>query len=448
MAHTPFHGLMQPGQRPSMQFQQLNQAYQSDPRRILGQALQQQGASSAPVRTPLQGLGRLSSALVGAYLQRKAGDAQTARETEMTNQIMGMLGPNVAPNVRAAVAANPAAAQTALLAAQFAPTTSSELVNLGEFTGVQTTQTNPLTQQTSTSIDQLVQPRAPAKAPDNFRDLTTAEIDKYGLTADEAADYQINIPTNKRVKTGGGGVNVNLGDDKVSVAARTKLAEADVAQLGELRKESNDFNAQVETINQILDIYDRVDDDDFTGPGGQTELAIKNAVVATGRLFGFDPEKDLGIDIASINNKQNLLSAFSKLSLEMTQILKGALSNRELGVAERATLNFGNTPQANRMIGLQQLASAAKVRFIASEARRYYEKNDGLGSGSLDGKNYDSFEDYKNQIRENDSFVFELILPQIRLGDIPTFIDIYGGIDKLTDEEAELLDNRRQELMP
>ena len=448
MAHTPFHGLMQPGQRPSMQFQQLNQAYQSDPRRILGQALQQQGASSAPVRTPLQGLGRLSSALVGAYLQRKAGDAQTARETEMTNQIMGMLGPNVAPNVRAAVAANPAAAQTALLAAQFAPTTSSELVNLGEFTGVQTTQTNPLTQQTSTSIDQLVQPRAPAKAPDNFRDLTTAEIDKYGLTADEAADYQINTATNKRVKTGGGGVNVNLGDDKVSVAARTKLAEADVAQLGELRKESNDFNAQVETINQILDIYDRVDDDDFTGPGGQTELAIKNAVVATGRLFGFDPEKDLGIDIASINNKQNLLSAFSKLSLEMTQILKGALSNRELGVAERATLNFGNTPQANRMIGLQQLASAAKVRFIASEARRYYEKNDGLGSGSLDGKNYDSFEDYKNQIRENDSFVFELILPQIRLGDIPTFIDIYGGIDKLTDEEAELLDNRRQELMP
>ncbi len=86
--------------------------------------------------------------------------------------------------------------------------------------------------------------------------------------------------------------------------------EADVAQLGELRKESNNFNAQVETINQILDIYDRVDDDDFTGPGGQTELAIKNAVVATGRLFGFDPEKDLGIDIASINNKQNLLSVF------------------------------------------------------------------------------------------------------------------------------------------
>ena len=39
-----------------------------------------QGASSAPVRTPLQGLGRLSSALVGAYLQKGAVDRQVARE--------------------------------------------------------------------------------------------------------------------------------------------------------------------------------------------------------------------------------------------------------------------------------------------------------------------------------------------------------------------------------
>ena len=75
------------GARPSMQYQQLNQAYQSDPRRILGQALMGQGASSAPVRTPLQGLGRLSSALVGAYLQRKAGDAQTAREDEFKTNL-------------------------------------------------------------------------------------------------------------------------------------------------------------------------------------------------------------------------------------------------------------------------------------------------------------------------------------------------------------------------
>ena len=77
--------------RPSMQYQQLNQAYQSDPRRILGQTLMGQGASSAPVRTPLEGLGRLSSALVGAYLQRKAGDAQVEREGEYRTQLASAL---------------------------------------------------------------------------------------------------------------------------------------------------------------------------------------------------------------------------------------------------------------------------------------------------------------------------------------------------------------------
>mgnify|MGYP000371282459 CR=1 FL=1 len=65
---------------PSFRYKALNPAYQSDPRRILGQSLMTQGSSSAPVRTPLQGLGRLSSALVGAYLQKGAVDRQVARE--------------------------------------------------------------------------------------------------------------------------------------------------------------------------------------------------------------------------------------------------------------------------------------------------------------------------------------------------------------------------------
>jgi hypothetical protein len=87
MALNPRQMLGLGNTRPSMQYQQLNQAFQSDPRRILGQTLMGQGASSAPVRTPLQGLGRLSSALIGAYLQRRAGDAQVERESEYSNQL-------------------------------------------------------------------------------------------------------------------------------------------------------------------------------------------------------------------------------------------------------------------------------------------------------------------------------------------------------------------------
>ena len=84
---------------PSFRYKALNPAYQSDPRRILGQQLMQQGSSSAPVQTPLQGLGRLSSALVGAYLQKGAIDRQVAREGEYQDQLSNALsGMNLPAN--------------------------------------------------------------------------------------------------------------------------------------------------------------------------------------------------------------------------------------------------------------------------------------------------------------------------------------------------------------
>ena len=102
--------------RPSMRYQQLNQAFQSDPRRILGQALMQQGASAAPVRTPLQGLGRLSSALIGAYLQRRAGDAQVEREKAFETNVQSALSGldlSATPTLQALSGFDPLAALTA-----------------------------------------------------------------------------------------------------------------------------------------------------------------------------------------------------------------------------------------------------------------------------------------------------------------------------------------------
>ncbi len=84
--------VLRPRAMPTFQFQRLNPAFQSDPRRILGQQLMGQGASTAPVRTPLQGLGRLSSALVGAYLQRNALDAQVQREDAYRDSLTQALG--------------------------------------------------------------------------------------------------------------------------------------------------------------------------------------------------------------------------------------------------------------------------------------------------------------------------------------------------------------------
>ena len=136
MAHNPFHGLTQAGRQPSMQYQQLNQAFQSDPRRILGQALMQQGASTAPVSTPLQGLGRLSSALVGAYLKRKAGDTIVEREDERRQSIQQAF-PNVDPSL---ISLGGDSLIAALTAQRIAPVTTSKIVR-GDVSGGYVTQT-------------------------------------------------------------------------------------------------------------------------------------------------------------------------------------------------------------------------------------------------------------------------------------------------------------------
>jgi hypothetical protein len=451
MALNPRQMLGLGNARPSMRYQQLNQSFQSDPRRILGQALMQQGASAAPVRTPLQGLGRLSSALVGAYLQRKAGDAQVERETAMTDQIMGMLGPNVAPNVRAAVAANPAAAQTALLAAQFAPTTSSELATLGDFTGVRTTQTNPITGATSSSIGNLVQPRAAAKPLDSFRPLTAAEIESYDLTADEAQNFQINETTGRLVSPRGAAPTVNV-TNAPTLAGETEfakgIAKAQVKQLETLTEKANLSAENEDAINSILSLYNRVESEGLdlsalTGPGADLKLNLTETLASIGGLFGFDLD-ELGIDAEKITDQQTLRAAFNKLSLEMTKVLKGAISEKELAVAQRATANFGNTPEANRMILLTQRAAAAKARAVENEAFRYIEANGNLGKGSLDGEEYNSFTQYQRKFVNRDKeFVIKQVIPEINsLSEMKALVKIAGGLNNLSDETVQLMDER------
>jgi hypothetical protein len=450
MAHTPFHGLMQPGQRPSMQFQQLNQAYQSDPRRILGQALMGQGASSAPVRTPLQGLGRLSSALVGAYLQRKAGDAQVERETEMTNQIMGMLGPNVAPGVRAAVAANPTAAQPALLAAQLAPTSKLATQQLEGAPGavvVGTETTGPFgnTQFTPSSVYK------PSKPADSFRPLNASEISAYNIPEADASKYQINQTTNEIEQIGGSAPTVNI-TQEAQQAGETEfakgIAKSQVKQLETLTEKANLSSENEDAINSILTLYNRVESEGLdlsalTGPGAEFKLNLKESLASIGGLFGFNLD-ELGIDVDQITDQQSLRAAFNKLSLEMTKVLKGAISEKELAVAQRATANFGNTPEANRMILLTQRAAAAKARAVENEAFRYIEANGNLGKGSLDGEEYNSFTQYQREFVNRDKeFVIKQVIPEINsLSEMKALVKIAGGLKNLSDETVQLMDQK------
>ena len=146
---------------PSFRYKQLNPAYQSDPRRILGQSLMTQGSSFAPVQTPLQGLGRLSSALVGAYLQKGAMDRQVAREDEFKTNLSSLLGANATPQQQSALQMFPNIMGQSLVTNMTAPRTSTSVVpmNVGGQSGLGTQKTTtalgsePITNTTSFSRD-------------------------------------------------------------------------------------------------------------------------------------------------------------------------------------------------------------------------------------------------------------------------------------------------------
>jgi len=456
MAHNPFHGLMQPSRRPSMQFQQLNPAFQSDPRRILGQTLMGQGTSTAPVRTPLQGLGRLSSALVGAYLQRKAGDEQVRREDEARNALLSSLPADASPILRNLAQTAPGVLQSALATSAVQPTTTAftqDIEGAPGAVGYGTKTTNPLTGAESTSFSGIYKPTKPAKQ--DFVTLTKADgTDPKTLPL---GDPQIGTLLGQGyVERQGGGTNVTVNPNIAMQAGETAfakgIAKSQVAQLTKLTEQANLAAENEDAINSILTLYNRTESDGFninelTGPGTEFKLNLKTSAASIGGLFGIDLD-DIGFDVDQITDQQTLKASFNKLSLAMTKMLKGAISEKELRIASEATANFGNTPEANRMILLTQKAAAAKARAVEGEAFRYIEANGNLGKGTIDGKNYNSFSQYKQEfVNQDKEFIVKQVVSEIKsTAEMKALVKISGGLNNLSDETVALMDERLAQL--
>ena len=455
MALNPRQMLGLANTRPSMQYQQLNNAYQSDPRRMLGQTLMGQGASAAPVRTPLQGLGRLSSALVGAYLQRKAGDAQVERETAMTDQIMGMLPATATPQQRAAVSANPAAFQQMIAQAQFQPTSklaTQELEGAPGAVVVGTETTGPLGGTTFTPNSVYKPPAAPKQ---DF--VTLTKQDGTSPVTLPLGDPRIGTLLTdgfiERKSSTAPTVNINQEAQKAGETEFAKgIAKSQVAQLGKLTEQANLAAENEDAINSILTLYNRTESEGFdlnelTGPGTEFKLNLKISAASIGGLFGIDLD-DIGFDVDQITNQQTLKASFNKLSLAMTKVLKGAISEKELRIASEATANFGNTPEANRMILLTQKAAAVKARAVEGEAFRYIEVNGNLGKGEIDGKTYNSFSQYKREfVNQDKEFIVKQVVPEINsLAEMKALVKISGGLSNLSDETIDLMEKRRAQL--
>lgn len=143
---------MAQGQGPSFQFQDLNRAFQLDPRNTLSNALLQQGMRGGPVRTPLEGIGRLSQSLVGAMLQKRALDRLEGQETTRQQNLQTALqNLNLENNPALAALAqiDPLSALTAGVAQESALQQIGAKADLGRTTQLTTATANSLGLDTS-----------------------------------------------------------------------------------------------------------------------------------------------------------------------------------------------------------------------------------------------------------------------------------------------------------
>jgi len=343
--------VLRPRAMPTFQFQRLNPAFQSDPRRILGQQLMGQGASSAPVRTPLQGLGRLSSALVGAYLQRNALDAQAQREAQATEALMGALPENVSPQIRAMAQAAPGTFEPALMSALLQPTTQSSLVDQGDMTFVQNKTTTPLTGAENISIGSVVQRRA---APVTYTTLTEEQAKAEGFDTSKGQKYQ----------RSSAGATKQIGATPATTNITVDMAKESNKSLIEkfenLETAATASRTAVGKADQMLSLLDQGIN---TGFGARFGLALQQA----GQFF------NPNYAVKEIAGKENFLSASNELVLPRVKQLGYNPTDADLSFINQASPELTKSIAGNRL--MLQTIRIVEARNIAlfQEANRFIQ---------------------------------------------------------------------------
>ena len=369
MAHNPFHGLMQPGRRPSMQFQQLNPAFQSDPRRILGQALMGQGTSTAPVRTPLEGLGRLSSALVGAYLQRKAGDEAVSREDKARDALLASLPANASPMLTNLAQTNPGALQTAMATSAMQPTTTAftqDIEGAPGAVGYGTKSIDPLTGAESTAFSGIYKPQRPQKQ--DFVTLTKA--DGTSPVTLPLGDAQIGTLLGQGyIERQGSAPTFNI-DQTGEKTVVVESARAGIKTLGE---DSEKYESNVELLNRLDVAKNLLVGGMETGPIQRILLPFRK-IGADLNLISEEEQMEL--------SNQEVFDAISNYLIPRMRVKgSGSTSDTEGAAFQKATITIDKNPQSNQMIlaGMRQLA-LRQNRLIREKEDWFYDKDKGNGT--------------------------------------------------------------------
>ena len=419
---------------PRFRYKALNPAYQSDPRRILGQQLMQQGSSSAPVATPLQGLGRLSSALVGAYLQKGAMDRQVSREEERTNQIMGMIPANASPEIRAYAQSNPEGFMAAFGQSMFKPKTEVFTQNLpgGTVYGQQSTDRFGNVSMTPSGFSKATVAKTTAAeknaislgykpgTPEFISYIREATLPKPDTTAIDVSTGNKFTPEQKK-----------FGELRATSINQNIIVPA---------QKADETIQNIDTALRLLE-----ENPNISGLGEEGILRLKETVGGLVRLFGVDPEK-AGINLKDIGKQQVFESIVNKLVLDQTSKLKGALSNKELDFSGKATAQLGTSVEANKVILAFQKRAAVKAINVSEKAQEYFSKNKTFGKGEFDGKKYSSVDAYLREYKnDNEIFGPDLIQSFQTNGEIKVYRDFRGS--RITEAEKDALIARATEII-
>ena len=309
---------------PSFRYKQLNPAYQSDPRRILGQSLMTQGNANTPVRTPLQGLGRLSSALVGAYLQKGAMDRQVEREgaydDKLTNAMAGLDMSAMPPGFDA-----------------FSQIDKEGALKLGLNFGIQ---------------KQLAE--AKKTAPTTFSTLSKSGADALNLPTSKGQVYQINT-LGKVQEIGGSGTTVNVGG-KQGYGATLELSQ----KLNEASRNSAASNMQIDTMLGLLN-----EETVTTGTGA----GFINTLNKAGQIFNpeFKLEGVAGVEAFSGFANQVILPKIKLMGSKPT--------DKDLDFIINSYASMKNSVAGNKFLLEGLSLSNARDVALADEANAFLTKN-------------------------------------------------------------------------
>lgn len=186
-----------------------------------------------------------------------------------------------------------------------------------------------------------------------------------------------------------------------------KMASGDVEYANELRDQAKSAREAMPSLNRAMRL---VESGAFeTGALGQAKLTLGRYAKA----FGLDP-KDYGLgDVASGEQAEAL---FNRMVMDSLDAFKGALSEKELDYADRASAGIGKSPEANKALIQMSINAADRQRRIYREFRKWrrnYGSPDALNEEGID------FEEFVDRMIEAEGDAVELppIEPQAPAGE-------------------------------